>query len=203
MGINAFGSSSKYRALVDCAGLSNPSPRLLPKTIQVVLFSATFPNHVVEYASRFAPDANQITLRHEELTVDGIKQLYLDCPTETDKFDALVRLYGLMTIGSSIIFVRVCYTVDWTGHGSKLNYSQTRKTALEIERRMNAESHTVACLTGEFEGAQRDVIIDSFRSGQSKVLITTNVLSRGIDVQTVSLVVNYVSRADCDENLAH
>ena len=81
--------------------------RLLPKNVQVVLFSATFPDQVVEYASRFAPNANQITLRHEELTVEGIKQLYLDCPTETDKYDALVRLYGMMTIGSSIIFVRV------------------------------------------------------------------------------------------------
>jgi ATP-dependent RNA helicase DDX19/DBP5 len=71
------------------------------------LFSATFPDKVVKYADKFAPNANQITLRHEELTVEGIKQLYLDCPTETDKFDALVRLYGLMTIGSSIIFVKV------------------------------------------------------------------------------------------------
>lgn len=62
---------------------------------------------MVEYAAKFAPRANQITLRHEELTVEGIKQLYLDCQTETDKYDALVRLYGLMTIGSSIIFVRV------------------------------------------------------------------------------------------------
>lgn len=70
---------------------------------------------------------------------------------------------------------------------------QTRATALEIERRMNAEGHTVACLTGDFQGGQRDIIIDSFRDGSSKVLITTNVLSRGIDVQTVSLVVNYVS----------
>ena len=61
---------------------------------------------------------------------------------------------------------------------------------------MNAENHTVACLTGEFQGAQRDIIIDSFRSGQAKVLITTNVLSRGIDVQTVSLVVNYVGCVD-------
>lgn len=68
---------------------------------------------------------------------------------------------------------------------------------------MNAENHTVACLTGEFEGAQRDIIIDSFRSGQCKVLIATNVLSRGIDVQTVSLVVNYVSRADYDISLSH
>ena len=67
---------------------------------------------MVEYASKFAPNANQITLRHEELTVEGIKQLYLDCPTESDKFDALVRLYGLMTIGSSIIFVRVRYQLD-------------------------------------------------------------------------------------------
>ncbi len=68
---------------------------------------------------------------------------------------------------------------------------------------MNAENHTVACLTGEFEGAQRDIIIDSFRSGHSKVLITTNVLSRGIDVQTVSLVVNYVSLLDCNIVLSH
>lgn len=79
----------------------------MPKTVQVVLFSATFPDNVVRYADKFAPHANQITLRHEELTVEGIKQLYMDCPSETDKYDVLVKLYGLMTIGSSIIFVKV------------------------------------------------------------------------------------------------
>ena len=83
---------------------------MLPKTVQVVLFSATFPDRVVDFASKFAPNSNQITLRHEELTVEGIKQLYLNCPSETDKFDAIVRLYGLMTIGSSMIFVRVGYS---------------------------------------------------------------------------------------------
>ena len=77
----------------------------------------------------------------------------------------------------------------------KLIGLQTKKTALEIEQRMNAEGHTVACLTSDYDGSSRDIIIDSFRSGQSKVLIATNVLSRGIDVQTVSLVVNYVSIA--------
>ena len=80
---------------------------MLPKDIQVVLFSATFPNAVVKYAMKFAPDAHQITLHHEDLTVDGIKQLYLDCPSESSKFDILVKLYGLMTVGSSIIFVKV------------------------------------------------------------------------------------------------
>lgn len=57
---------------------------------------------------------------------------------------------------------------------------------------MVAEGHTVASLTGGIEGSQRDTVIDAFRSGDAKVLITTNVLARGIDVSTVSLVVNYV-----------
>jgi len=56
---------------------------------------------------------------------------------------------------------------------------------------MTAEGHRVASLTGGYEGAQRDAIIDSFRLGHAKVLIATNVLSRGIDVQSVSMVVNY------------
>jgi len=138
-----------------------------------VLFSATFPDNVVRYADRFAPNANQITLKHEELTVEGIKQLYMDCDSEQHKYEVLVKLYGLMTIGSSIIFVK------------------RRDTAVEIEKRMTAEGHQVASLTGALEGAERDRIIDAFRSGKAKVLITTNVLARGIDVQSVSMVINY------------
>lgn len=56
---------------------------------------------------------------------------------------------------------------------------------------MTAEGHKVVSLTGGYEGSQRDQIIDAFRQGSAKVLITTNVLARGIDVQSVSLVVNY------------
>ena len=59
---------------------------------------------------------------------------------------------------------------------------------------MTAEGHKIAALTGALEGQARDTIIDSFRSGAAKVLITTNVLARGIDVQSVSMVINYVSR---------
>ncbi len=81
--------------------------RTLPKQIQIVLFSATFPPAVVSYAEKFAPNSNQLTLKQEELTVEGIKQLYMDCASEQEKYDVLVKLYGLMTIGSSIIFVKV------------------------------------------------------------------------------------------------
>ena len=69
---------------------------------------------------------------------------------------------------------------------------QRRETAAEIEKRMTAEGHKVVSLTGAYEGAQRDAIIDAFRSNKAKVLITTNVLARGIDVQSVNLVINYV-----------
>ncbi|KAJ5210527.1 hypothetical protein N7491_010334 [Penicillium cf. griseofulvum] len=162
--------------MLDQQGLGDQCIRakaMIPRTVQIVLFSATFPAHVYRYATKFAPDANEITLQHEELTVEGIKQLYMDCSSDEEKYQNLVQLYGLLTVGSSIIFVR------------------TRASAVEIEKRMVAEGHTVASLTGGVEGSQRDAVIDSFRSGEAKVLITTNVLARGIDVSTVSLVVNY------------
>ncbi|ETI20446.1 hypothetical protein G647_08481 [Cladophialophora carrionii CBS 160.54] len=162
--------------MLDQQGLGDQCIRvkaLLPKGVQIVLFSATFPDNVVLYAQTFAPNANQMTLQHKDLTVEGIKQIYLDCDSDQAKYDVLVKFYGLMTIGSSIIFVK------------------TRETALNIEQRMSAEGHKVASLTGGYEGTQRDLIIDSFRMGHAKVLITTNVLARGIDVQSVSMVVNY------------
>lgn len=80
---------------------------MLRPGVQIVLFSATFEDRVVDYATMFAPNANQITLKHEELTVEGIKQMYIDTANDDVKFDTLVRLYGVMTIGSSIIFVKV------------------------------------------------------------------------------------------------
>lgn len=73
----------------------------------------------------------------------------------------------------------------------ELIIGQTREAAAGIEKRMTAEGHKVVSLTGGYEGAQRDDIIDAFRDGRAKVLITTNVLARGIDVQSVSMVVNY------------
>ncbi|KAF8457433.1 cytoplasmic ATP-dependent RNA helicase of the DEAD-box family [Terfezia claveryi] len=162
--------------MLDQQGLGEQCIRVkqaMPPSCQIVLFSATFPHQVVGFANRFAPNANQITLKHEELTVDGIKQLYMDCESEDHKYQVLVELYQLLTIGSSIIFVK------------------RRDTASEIQRRMEADGHKVVALHGQQEGSDRDRIIDDFRSGKAKVLITTNVLARGIDVATVSMVVNY------------
>ena len=80
---------------------------MLPKDCQTVLFSATFPPHVINYANRFAPKANVLTLAHDDLTIEGIKQLYIDIDKDADKYSTLLKFYGLMTQASSIIFVRV------------------------------------------------------------------------------------------------
>ncbi|KAF1918362.1 P-loop containing nucleoside triphosphate hydrolase protein [Ampelomyces quisqualis] len=162
--------------MLDQQGMGEQCTRvkaLLPADIQTVLFSATFPPQVISYANRFAPNANVLTLAHDELTIEGIKQLYIDIDQDTDKYSTLLKFYGLMTQASSIIFVR------------------TRRTAEELEKRMVAEGHKVAQLSGALEGTDRDRVIDQFRTGDAKVLITTNVLARGIDVESVTMVINY------------
>ena len=80
---------------------------MLPRNIQILLFSATFPDRVVNYAERYAPSANQMKLKQQDLTVKGISQMYMDCPDENKKYDVLCKLYGLMTIRSSVMFVKV------------------------------------------------------------------------------------------------
>ncbi|KAG0130053.1 P-loop containing nucleoside triphosphate hydrolase protein [Tuber indicum] len=162
--------------MLDLQGLGEQCLRVkrnVPSITQIALFSATVPDEVVKYANRFAQNANHISLRHEELTLDGIKQLCMYCDSEEDKYRVLIHLYHILTIGSSVIFV------------------QKRKTAYEIQRRMEADGHKVATLHGAEEGPDRDKVVNAFRSGKAKVLITTDVLARGIDVATVSMVVNY------------
>ncbi|KAL5504232.1 DBP5 [Sanghuangporus vaninii] len=140
---------------------------------QIILFSATFPDRVRNFANKFAANANKIELKKEELSVEGIKQFYMDCKDEESKYEILVQIYNLLTVGQSIIF---------TKH---------RNTADRIAKRMTAEGHKVASLHGAKDAAERDEIIDRFRDGHEKVLITTNVMARGIDILQVNVVVNY------------
>lgn len=80
---------------------------MIPQVQQVLLFSATFPDQVMGFARDFCPKANEIKLKRDELTVSGITQMYMDCPSDAGKYDVLADLYGLLTVGSSIIFCKV------------------------------------------------------------------------------------------------
>ncbi|ADV23914.1 ATP-dependent RNA helicase DBP5 [Cryptococcus gattii E566] len=147
--------------------------QLLPPNIQNVLFSATFNDDVQEFADRFAPEANKIFLRKEDITVDAIRQLYLECDSEDQKYEALSALYDCLVIGQSIVFCK------------------RKATADHIAERLISEGHAVASLHGDKFSQERDAILDGFRNGETKVLITTNVIARGIDIPAVNMVVNY------------
>ncbi|GMK56847.1 hypothetical protein CspeluHIS016_0306870 [Cutaneotrichosporon spelunceum] len=162
--------------MIQLQGLGDQTFRIkkvLPPEIQNVLFSATFPEEVQEFAQLFAPNANQIYLKKEDITVEAITQLKLECENEHAKFDALSALYDVMSIGQSIVFCK------------------RKATADEIAQRLVSEGHSVASLHGDKDHAERDNVLDGFRDGKTKVLITTNVIARGIDIQQVNMVVNY------------
>lgn len=170
--------------MLDGQGLASQCIRVkkvLPTSCQLVLFSATFPTEVRKYAEKFVPNANSLELKQEELNVDAIKQLYMDCDSEQHKAEVLSELYGLLTIGSSIIFVK------------------TKATANKLYAKMKSEGHACSILHSDLDNSERDKLIDDFREGRSKVLITTNVLARGIDIASVSMVVNYDIPVDKDD----
>jgi len=142
---------------------------------QILLFSATYEAGVGEFAERVVPRPHSsIRVKREELSLDAIAQYYIDCQNDRNKFNVLSDLYGHLTVGQTIIFV------------------QRRDTARDLQEKMTKEGHKVALLYGsEMAPEERDSVMNSFRGGTSKVLITTNVLARGIDVLQVSLVINY------------
>lgn len=86
---------------------SSQIPGVNGKMTQVLLFSATFPDEVIPFAKRFCPNPVELRLQKNQQNVKGISQMYIDCPEGEGKYEILIKLYGLMNIGSSIIFVKV------------------------------------------------------------------------------------------------
>ncbi|KAM9410105.1 ATP-dependent RNA helicase DDX19B [Pholidichthys leucotaenia] len=156
--------------------------RMLSKACQMLLFSATFEESVWKFAQRIVPDPNIIKLKREEETLDTIKQYYVLCNSKEEKFRALCNIYGAITIAQAMIF---CHT---------------RKTASWLAGELSREGHQVALLSGEMQVEQRAAVIERFRDGKEKVLVTTNVCARGIDVEQVSVVINFDLPVDKDGN---
>ncbi|KAI9253930.1 ATP-dependent RNA helicase eIF4A [Phascolomyces articulosus] len=147
--------------------------QLLPGSTQVVLLSATMPSDVLEVTTKFMREPVRILVKRDELTLEGIKQFYISVDKEEWKLDTLCDLYETVTITQAVIFCNTRRKVDW------------------LTDKLHAREFTVSAMHGDMDQAQRDVIMKEFRSGSSRVLITTDLLARGIDVQQVSLVINY------------
>lgn len=147
--------------------------QLLPPKLQVGVFSATLPPEALEITRKFMNKPVRILVKRDELTLEGIKQFYVNVEKEEWKLDTLCDLYDTLSITQSVIFANTRRKVDW------------------LTDQMRSRDHTVSATHGDMDQNTRDVIMREFRSGSSRVLITTDLLARGIDVQQVSLVINY------------
>merc|ERR1711982_210022 len=115
----------------------------------------------------------RILVKKAELTLEGIKQFYIAVDKEEWKLETLCDLYETLTITQAIIYCNTRRKVDW------------------LQEQMQERDFTVSCMHGDMDQRERDIIMREFRSGSSRVLITTDLLARGIDVQQVSLVINF------------
>ncbi|VDO95541.1 unnamed protein product [Soboliphyme baturini] len=147
--------------------------RYLPPGTQVVLISATLPHEILEMTSKFMTEPVRILVKRDELTLEGIRQFFVAVEREEWKFDTLCDLYDTLTITQAVIFCNTRRKVDW------------------LSEKMREANFTVSAMHGDMEQKDRDRIMKEFRAGQSRVLISTDVWARGLDVPQVSLVINY------------
>jgi translation initiation factor 4A len=145
----------------------------ISKNCQVALFSATMPNEALDITKKFMNDPLSILVKNEDLTLEGIKQFYIDVDNETLKFDYLCDIYSSLSISQTIIYCNSKRKSDW------------------IREKLLAKGFTVECIHGDMKQKERDDILNSFRSGKHRILLATDIISRGIDIQQVSLVINY------------
>jgi len=147
--------------------------KTLPPNIQVCLFSATMAPEILDLTSKFMRDAVRILVKKDELTLEGIRQFYVAIEKEEWKLDTLCDLYETLTITQAII------------------YCNTRRKVDYLADQLTKRDFTISTMHAELDQKERDLVMREFRSGSSRVLISTDLLARGIDVQQVSLVINY------------
>lgn len=144
-----------------------------PKETQVALFSATMPPEVIEVANKLLQNPVRILVPPEEVTLDGIKQYSVPLQKDEWKFDALCDIYSQLNINQAIIYCNKRQRVEW------------------LADKMLSQQFPVSYIHGEMEVGERKRRMAEFRSGSCRVLISTDLLARGIDVQQVSLVINF------------
>ena len=145
----------------------------LPKKAQIGLYSATFGTQAFDTISKFMSKPVYILVKSEQLTLDGIRQYYIDVVESDYKFDTLCDLYSILNVNQCII------------------YCNSRNSIIALKDKLECENFTVSYIHGEMTPADREKTMTDFRNGKTRILLSTDLLSRGIDVQQVSIVINY------------
>jgi translation initiation factor 4A len=144
-----------------------------PQSTRLALFSATMPQNVLEIAEMYLSNPIRILLPQDEVTLDGIKQYYVELEREEWKLPVLLDLYQHVTVNQALIYVNKRQKAEW------------------LAKQLASQGFTLEYIHGDMDVIERKKRMDDFRSGSVRVLISTDLLARGIDVQQVSLVINY------------
>jgi translation initiation factor 4A len=145
----------------------------LNSNVQVALFSATLPRDVLQLTEKFMQDPVNITMKREDLSLDGIDQRYIAMYTDNEKFEMVKKIFEELTVSQTII------------------YTNNVKRVMDLYDAMINEGFPVCCIHSSMEKNARTLALDEFRAGKYRVLISSNVTARGIDIQQVGTVINF------------
>ena len=144
-----------------------------PKDTQVALFSATMDEDVVQVANQLLQNPVKILVNPENVPLDGITQYFIPLEKEEWKYDVVCDLYQQLNISQALIYCNKRQRAEW------------------LAEKMSSQGFPLSFIHGEMDVELRKQRMRDFRAGTVRVLISTDMLARGIDVQQVSLVINY------------
>lgn len=144
-----------------------------PISIQCLMISATISQNLFSVSKRFMHDPIKVLLKNSEIVVDLISQFYLNVEVEELKFETLLDLYSLVSTYQTIIFCNTINKVDW------------------LKDNLEKNNFLITYIHGKMTQQERDITIKDFRDGKTRILLTTDLLARGIDIPQVNLVINY------------
>jgi translation initiation factor 4A len=145
----------------------------IPKECQICIFSATIPEKIIEISGKFMNNPEKILVGDNILSVEGIRQFYIYLEHEKFKLSTLKDLYNRISIAQCIIYVN------------------SKEKAEFLKNELVADKFGVSMIHGDMDQAVRMEIMRTFRSGVNRILISTDLLARGIDIQQVNLIINY------------
>lgn len=145
----------------------------IPKDTQICIYSATMPSEVLELTDKFMNNPEKILVQKENLTLDGIIQFYINVKINEWKFETLTDIYETINVSQCIIYIN------------------SKNKLMEVNDKLKNLGFPVDCIHGELSSDLRKHIMEEFKSGKLRMLLSTDLLSRGIDIQQLSLVINY------------
>jgi len=141
--------------------------------IQVALFSATLPNSIYPIINKIMRNPVKISVKTEMLTLEGISQYYVALEDDRQKYATLKDLFSFLSVSQCII------------------YCNSIKRVSDLYEAMKDDGFPVCCIHSNMDKSARDSAFTDFKNGKSRVLISSNVTARGIDIQQVSIVINF------------